>query len=552
MKYLVPIDLTRNELQNARIQNLATNPSNPVSGQIYFNTETNLLNFYDGTAWVATGDISQTSIDALSDVTITEVADRQFLVYDDDSSAWVNSTVNLGDLNDVDVEGASSGQALVYDGTNWEPATVSFTLDGLLDVSIVTPGTGEVLYFDGEDWVNQALDTDDVAEGNNLYYTDERVENVISNSELSDLSDVDGTLTPSTDQVLAYNGNQWVPATVDLNFLDDVNVSTPGTGEVLYFDGEDWVNQTLDTDDIDEGGDNLFYTDERVENVISQSELSDLADVDAGMASGGDALVFDGENWVADATTYQKVDEKGEADGYAPLGADGKLPNEFLPDLAITQTFVVADIEARDALEVEEGDVAIVTSTGQAFIFSGDGESGQWILLAVPGAAVLSVTGTAPISSTGGQNPTISLDANGVTDAYLADNAVTTAKIAANAVTSTEIAANAVTSTELADNAVTTVNITDGNVTEAKLDSNVVSKINAKTDRFGVTIGDNTATSFTITHNLNTRDVQVYVYETADDRAQVFADVEHTSTSAVTVKFAVAPLDEEYRVVVVG
>ena len=43
IKYLSSINLSKNELQNAAIQNLAAAPSNPVLGQIYFNTVDNEL-----------------------------------------------------------------------------------------------------------------------------------------------------------------------------------------------------------------------------------------------------------------------------------------------------------------------------------------------------------------------------------------------------------------------------------------------------------------------------------------------------------------------------
>lgn len=51
------IDLKQNELQNARVQNLATAPANPVEGQQYYNTADHVLYWYNGTEWVdAKGD----------------------------------------------------------------------------------------------------------------------------------------------------------------------------------------------------------------------------------------------------------------------------------------------------------------------------------------------------------------------------------------------------------------------------------------------------------------------------------------------------------------
>jgi hypothetical protein len=59
-KFLTNIDLNKNELQNAKIQNLGTAPSSPADGQVYFDTVDNALKIYDGTSWVNLheGDIS--------------------------------------------------------------------------------------------------------------------------------------------------------------------------------------------------------------------------------------------------------------------------------------------------------------------------------------------------------------------------------------------------------------------------------------------------------------------------------------------------------------
>ena len=52
VKYLSSIDLNKNELQNAKVHVLASAPSNPQEGQIYYNSTDNKLFFYDGSAFV--------------------------------------------------------------------------------------------------------------------------------------------------------------------------------------------------------------------------------------------------------------------------------------------------------------------------------------------------------------------------------------------------------------------------------------------------------------------------------------------------------------------
>lgn len=69
--------------------------------------------------------------------------------------------------------------------------------------------------------------------------------------------------------------------------------------------------------------------------------------------------------------------------------------------------------------------------------------------------------------------------------------------------------------------------------------------------KYSVSIGDGSATSYTVTHNLASRDVHVTIYN-ASTYDEVLTDVTHTTTNTLTIVFATAPSSDAYRVVVVG
>ena len=69
------------------------------------------------------------------------------------------------------------------------------------------------------------------------------------------------------------------------------------------------------------------------------------------------------------------------------------------------------------------------------------------------------------------------------------------------------------------------------------------------TKQFAATIGDGTNTSYTVTHNLGSKDVIVQLYDVSSDDT-VIADIVRTSTNVVTVSFSAAPTTNDIRVLI--
>jgi hypothetical protein len=139
-QFLTGLNLNKNELLNARIQNLASAPDAPVAGQIYYNTGDNTLRYYNGEEWLtlAQGGSVQAIID---------------------------------ELTTDDIEEGSSN---LYYTTARAKTDAAALLTGATLENITITGDGDGLTITAENGVADS-DTDDLTEGTtNLYFTNQR------------------------------------------------------------------------------------------------------------------------------------------------------------------------------------------------------------------------------------------------------------------------------------------------------------------------------------------------------------------------------------------
>jgi len=134
---------------------------------------------------------------------------------------------------------------------------------------------------------------------------------------LDELSDVDTTTTaPTSGDALVFDGTNFVPQAVSgsgatiLNELTDVDTTGVVTNNVIKYDGTNWVDGSVDYSEVSNTpvlstvATSGSYTD-LINQPSIPSSVDDLIDVDTTTTAptSGDALVFDGTNFVPQAVS---------------------------------------------------------------------------------------------------------------------------------------------------------------------------------------------------------------------------------------------------------
>jgi hypothetical protein len=182
------------------------------------------------------------------------------------------------------------------------------------------------------------------------------------------------------------------PHSTALSQLATVTLTSPSNGQVLKYNGTAWVNgQDNDTNYYFSGA--SFNTSTGVLTLTGAGGQSNLTpDLDGRYyVTTSGRIVYSDIDVPNNLTDFGLVDlvatkDHLHTDVYAPL-IGGKIPDSYLPPLAITKTHVVTSQGEQDALTVQEGDVAVRTDLKKSFIYTGT----TWQELLTPTDVVLSV-----------------------------------------------------------------------------------------------------------------------------------------------------------------
>jgi hypothetical protein len=652
LKYLSNIDLNKNELQNARIQNLATFPASPVEGQIFYHTGDKTYYGWKGTSWEnlgtttsfkgANGQTTLSLTDQASAVNYLDIASNilgQYPVISpigSDSHLGIsirgknNGVINLADqkANYISVAGAASGGAPSIYATGSD-SNIDLELSGagagavhamiLSSAMILNDNRGQALSLSGSASTVNKLDIAGGIAGTGVALSasgsDTNIDLTISGKGTGVVKSDTAAADTSTTQLAT---TAFVIGQAGANNPTALGTVAPGISK--KYSREDHVHPTTGIMTTSHAANPItgFGTEPPAVSTstsgaagtattVSRSDHSHDLGVHAhtGATNGGQidhgtltGLTDD------DHTQYVKADGTraftAAISGVTPT-LDAHLTTKGYVDaaraglsikdpvrVASTTNVVIATggLLTVDSIVLVAGDRVLLknqTTTTENGIYAV--AAGAWTRTTdadlssevVAGMAVwvnegtingdsrwvLTTNGTITLGTT---SLTFTKDFQGAD--IVAGAGLTKSGNQIDAVgTANRITVNAdsidIASTYVGQTSITTLGyITTGtwNGTDIAVSAGgtgasdaVTARTNlGATGKYAVNVGDGTATTITVTHNLNSMDVVISLRETASPYNVVMTDMQIVDANNIKLMFAAAPTSGQYRIVVIG
>lgn len=538
MKYLVNIDLSQNELQNAKIQNLATAPENPVKGQIYFNTASNAYFGYNGTKWVnlgyehpSTHSISQISglqsaLDAKSDKTHnhdgvykpasyvpawSEVTGKPstFAPSSHSHSEYVNknafanvkvgtTTVAADTVQDTLELAAGSNITLTPDATNDK---ITIAVNGL------TVSQSEKDTWNAKETTSGAQSKANAALASAKSYTDTKVAALVDSAPealdtLNELATAIGENQAGVTDLLNKVGTKAEKSYVDTELGKKANSSHTHTGAQVNLSGYAKASSVA-----------ALSTSDTVNVALGKLEKA----LDGKQAAGSYAASSHNHDSVyvkpTGTITANRVAVFSDTTGRVVKDSGFTIATSVPSGAKFTDTVYTHPSTHAPSIIAQDSNNRFVT----------DAEKATW-----NAKSNLALGTTSSTAFRGDQGLT----------AY---NHSQTAHAPANAQKNSDI-----TKAEIEAKLTGTITTHTHNYAATNHNHN-----GTYMRRYAANIGDGSATTIKVTHNLGSEDVTVAVKEVSTKQI-VFADIQIVDSNSLNILFASAPTSGQYRVVVIG
>jgi hypothetical protein len=219
-----------------------------------------------------------------------------------------------------------------------------------------------------------------------LLYSSTKYVKFIPASELKTITNLDYLATPIGGTIFSSTG---IDAVISLATESNAGLFSPA--EKTKLSG---VQQALDSK-VDKVTGKSLLSDTEIARLATLSNYTHPANHPPSIISQDASNRFVTDTEKATWNAKQSTSQKNTANGYAGLGADGKLISSQLPSITISDTFVTASQAAMLAVMAETGDVAVRTDLNKSFILKGTNPAvlADWQELLSPTSAVTTVFG---------------------------------------------------------------------------------------------------------------------------------------------------------------